>query len=238
MSLIVFFILTLYVVGSMFVDSIVGQVHAQVRYVLIFWQSIFFSGKANQSIIKKENSHRLSPGNQDIYPQIKLQTIQQIWLVKIALYHKPFSNWKIFRTSYQKYSTTLAISFRFNYKCFRLSVFKLSLEFIFVIGQVESDGEKVVLVRKQLFHSIQMFTKVIFARNVVHSWKMIYFLVLFHFGKLFRNYSSITPHYIPVFAFFTSGQSPVISIFKNFLNHFILSTCDVGLNFSTIFICP
>ena len=74
-DVVLFFILVLNEAISFFVDSIVCQMHAKIVQVASHWTVVLLCREPGQAFFVDEAAQWVDSGDQNIYPQIKLETI-------------------------------------------------------------------------------------------------------------------------------------------------------------------
>ena len=85
------FILVLNKPISVFVDSIVGQMHAKIVEVGTHWTMILFSCKSCKSFFVDETSEWWDSSYKNIDPKVKFEAINQIRFVQISLSYIVFT---------------------------------------------------------------------------------------------------------------------------------------------------
>ena len=115
-------------VFTLFIDSVVGQVHAQVAQVAPNWRHVLLSGKPRQTLLENKHSQRGNSSNQDVNPQVKLQVVNQVRLVHVSLGDIVLTRLHPVEVSRQENSFALTTGFWFDYECLGFSIVKLLLE--------------------------------------------------------------------------------------------------------------
>lgn len=65
----------------------------------------------------------------------------------------------------------------------------------------ESSGEKIILGRVLILHSVEVLGEIVLSVEGVHSWEVINLLMTHHLGQKLSVDGIIIPFYIPVFVF-------------------------------------
>lgn len=154
--IILFCIHVLLICFSLFIDSIVCQMHTKIIEVAAHRTFVLFRSKASQPFLINETSKRWHTRHQHIYSQIKLQSINEQRLVQILLRHIMFSLYQPIIMSCEKYSVALAVIFWFYYESF----WPLSVELLFETFGIrwKNPGlwEEIILVWKCFEHHVEV----------------------------------------------------------------------------------
>jgi hypothetical protein len=187
---------------TLLLDCIVCQMHEQVIDVLWIraWGFISLSCKSSQAFLIDKDSERFYTIDQSVHSQIKLETIDEVWIIKVGLRNILISLFElnIFKLSHQEDTATLTQMDWLHNKDLVLALFtlvgpsstlrngKLIPKFVHFPWQDPRLGKKAVLLFKNLLHPHQVSAEVILPRELIHPWKMIYSLICLQLGKLIR----------------------------------------------------
>ena len=153
------YILILDEVAGFFVDRVISQVHAQVVHIWRCRALILYSSETSKTILVNIDTQRWNPIHKDIYTKIKLETIDQVWLMHVPLYDHVledtiarcmdcFFRRKLFWIAREKNTLSLAACLRFHNKSsISLSV-NLCQELFKIRRKVVSLRKKVVIFGK------------------------------------------------------------------------------------------
>lgn len=67
------------------VDSVVGEMHHYISAIALIWRLVFVSCKAGQSLFVYVHPKRVDAPQENIYPEIELQAVDQIWFLYVLL---------------------------------------------------------------------------------------------------------------------------------------------------------
>ena len=147
---------------TIFVDSVVGQVHEKVVNVTLFGFYVRFGCKSGKTVFEKENTERIHPIKKNVYSKVKFQIIYQERIVEVSLSNVVFRRINIIRIPCQKNALSLTRSFRLNYKSYILHLSwwclrkswpcKLRFEFIVLYRQNIGYWEEIIKFGEQLPH--------------------------------------------------------------------------------------
>ena len=73
--------LVLDVVACRLIDGVVSEVHVEIAEVVLIWRPILASGQAAQPFFVEQNAQRVNSAQQNVDSQVKLQLVDQKWLV-------------------------------------------------------------------------------------------------------------------------------------------------------------
>ena len=135
-----------------FVDGVICEVHAEVIQVAPCWTVVLFGSKTCEALLVDEAPQRVHARQQDIDPQIKLQTVDEVCLVKVALRNVVFTLYDPVTVSRQKYSFTLSHVLRLNDERLRALVVELFLEALGVCREDPSFRKEFIQLRHGLLH--------------------------------------------------------------------------------------
>ena len=66
---------------SFLVDGVVCQVYAKVVQIASHWTMVLLSCKPGQALFVHEASLRIDSSDQDVYSEIKFETIDEVWFM-------------------------------------------------------------------------------------------------------------------------------------------------------------
>ena len=181
---------------AFFVDGVVGQVHANVFHVLLVGHHVLFCCETSQPVPKDVDPQRIHTSNQHVYPQIELQTVDQVRPTQIPLNYAVLSRIYILKLSCQKYAFSLRQRLRFDDVGSGLAfgfVVVVGFELLIVSREVPGEGKEVEVFWTFLSHSHKVFSQQVFSGEGVHAWEVVYFLVVFHFHEYFGSDLPVSP---------------------------------------------
>ena len=71
---------------AVLVEGVVGQVHRRLRQVALVRGCVFSGGEPRDALVVKVDSQRVRRGHQGVYPQVKLEPVQQERVVHVPLH--------------------------------------------------------------------------------------------------------------------------------------------------------
>lgn len=101
----------------------------------------------------------------------------------------------------EKNASTLATGFRFDDEGLRLAclaIVVIPLKFSVVVGEHPGIGEELEFLRKSISEAHQALTKIVLAGEDIHTWKVVYSLVLVHLVEGFLLHVAIRPAQVEV----------------------------------------
>ena len=191
-----------------FVDGVVCEVHVEVVEVGGVGGAVFAGGEAAEAFFVKEDSHRINPNKQNIYPQVKLQIIDQLQLMHISLNDRRLLQTKVFQIPRQKDPPTLSSRLRLRNKRFAtpplLRVFptngpgKLRPKISIFCRQEPCLGEELVVFGEELLHAHKIPGQVILTGQGVHARKVVNSLIGFHPVQFLALDAPVCPEDVPL----------------------------------------
>ena len=173
--------------------------HIKVLKIIFLGILIGNSAEPRQPLLKKINSKRINRKHQNIKSQVKLESIYQQWLRYILLDHHLILLFDVVRGVNKEDASALARSFRLYNKYLFWFVLKTLFKFAPVSRNEKRSWKKVIFLREFLSHLLQVSGQVILPTQLIHSWKVISFLIRFHPGNTIGTNSVISPENIPIF---------------------------------------
>jgi len=123
-------------------------------------------------------------------------------------------------------SLPLRESFRLDNEVRAGIVLLEGLEIFKLVGKQPGLGEKFVVRIELLLHLVEVPGQIIFSRNLVHSWEVIYFLKWLHLFPLLQTGSYVGPDDVPFdicVPGIAAAQLPAEHLLSDFLNDVVLS---------------
>lgn len=198
------------------VNGIISEMNVKILQITRIGQLIFFSRKANQSLVIEINSQGVARSHQHVDSHIEFQTLIEQRISDVLLNHTPFFFLKISRILSQINASALTSGLRFNDKRLYqtpLPRFNVIVPyFTVIIGVQEGTGIEIIVLREVLLHGWKSSSEVIFAGDDAHVGEMIDFLLIGHLLENFVGDSSVAPLYIPVFGLGKVFEFPVESV--------------------------
>jgi hypothetical protein len=154
--------------------------HTYVLHIFTGRSLVGFSRKSTQPFLVEINSQRIDAADQHINSEIELESVDKIWFVHISLNYAVRRGTDILKFSCQEYSFSLRHALRFDDEgssfslCFSIEVL---FELVVLDGQHPSQREEIVLLWEFLSHAPEGPSQEIFPSKVIHSWKMVDFLM-------------------------------------------------------------
>jgi hypothetical protein len=71
----------------LFVDGVVGQMHADVLHVVFVWGDVGFSGEAAEAFAEDEHAEGIDSSKQNIDSEIEFQALDEIGFAQISLHN-------------------------------------------------------------------------------------------------------------------------------------------------------
>ena len=141
---------------GLLVDGIVGQVHAELIQVGAIWSLILLCGKPCQALLVNIASKGRDACNQNIKPQIKLESIDQKWPMHILLGHVVLTLLYPFIIPRQENSIPLTVILRFDNKSFGPLAIKLIFKTFRICREHPSLWKEIELIRHSFLHHIEV----------------------------------------------------------------------------------
>ena len=91
--------LVLDVVARHLVDRVVRQVHVEVVEIVLVGRSILASGQSAKALLVEQDPERVDTAEQNVDPQVKLQLVDQEWLMQVALHNIVFIGIEVFQVA-------------------------------------------------------------------------------------------------------------------------------------------
>lgn len=138
------------------VNGIISEMNVKILQITRIGQLIFFSRKANQSLVIEINSQGVARSHQHVDSHIEFQTLIEQRISDVLLNHTPFLFFKISRILSQINASALTSGLRFNNKRFYqtpLPRFNVIVPyFTVIVGVQEGTGIEVIVLREVLLH--------------------------------------------------------------------------------------
>lgn len=205
-----------FIVGVRFIDRVVREMDVKVVKVLGIRQLVFFGGKANEPLVVEIDPQRVAGSDQDVYPQIKLQSLVEQGIRYVFLDHTSFLPFKVRGVLRNVDAPALAAGLRFDDKSFDESPFPrlyiVVSDFSVVVRVEECSGEEVEFFGKLLFHFGKCDCQRIFPGDDGHIGEVIDSLLVVHFLEYFVGDACIIPFDIPIFGFCEVFDLPAESL--------------------------
>mmetsp|Transcript_33557 Transcript_33557/g.40547 ORF Transcript_33557/g.40547 Transcript_33557/m.40547 type:complete len:231 (-) Transcript_33557:480-1172(-) len=142
----------------MFVQRVVCQVHTYLFQVIFCWRAILFRAETSEAFFVDEYTERITGYDQHVYSQVKLHSVNQIWLGKISLRHDILT--RVLTESFecslsilrQAYSLPLATTIRLQDERLLFLRLELRQKLWQLYWQVEALRHKLEVVWKKLGH--------------------------------------------------------------------------------------
>ena len=106
---------------AVFVYCVICQMHKHIVQVLRTWCLVLISGKSSKSLFKHKYSQWINSCDQDINPQIKLKSINQIGFMQIPL-HYTFIIFEFIDIPCEIDASALTACFWFDYESLSFSL--------------------------------------------------------------------------------------------------------------------
>mmetsp|Transcript_15957 Transcript_15957/g.29216 ORF Transcript_15957/g.29216 Transcript_15957/m.29216 type:complete len:202 (-) Transcript_15957:307-912(-) len=145
-----------YEVGVVFVDSIVGEVHAHIPQVSSTRDLVLLSSEPRKAFSMNVNSKRVAASDKHIDPHVELEVVDEERLVKVALSYESLRAVNVIEAACQKDPSSLARSFRLDYESFVFDLAELPCEVYPLAWEQPSLRVEVVVLREQLPHSVKV----------------------------------------------------------------------------------
>ena len=131
---VVIHVVVLHEVARGLVDRVIGQVHEQIIQVCLRWACILLSGKASESLLEHEDSEWVNSIDQHVDSEVKLQVVDQVGLVHVALGHKLIARLQVDVLVPPRQVNTFALAHvhGLDDECLCLLLVKLVLEVVLV----------------------------------------------------------------------------------------------------------
>ena len=204
-QVVLFAALVLNVVARRLVDRIVRQVHVEVVEVVLIGGTVLTSRQATEPLIVEKNSKRVHAREEHVNAQIKLELVDQEWLVEIPLHHVVLIRIEVLEVARQEDATALCSRFWLRYESLAANlpsllslIAELLLKFAKFCWQEPGLREKLVVLWVQLLHALQVASQMVFARKCVHTRKVIDTLIWFHSVQFVNLDAAVGPENVPL----------------------------------------
>lgn len=115
-TIVLFDALILHVRTRSLINCIIGQMHVEIVQIFLVWALILCCCQPTQAFFVEKHSERIYAAQKHVNPQIKLEFVNQEWLVKVSLNDIVLVRIEIVNISCQKDSSTLSCRFWLRYK--------------------------------------------------------------------------------------------------------------------------
>ena len=95
------------------VDGVIGKVHKQVSEIVLRWRTVLIGGQAAEAFVVKVYSEGINTAKQHVNTEIKLESVDQKWLMQVPLNDIMFCHLKIFEKTSKEDAFPLARGLRF-----------------------------------------------------------------------------------------------------------------------------
>ena len=147
-----FWVLVEHKVRVVLVHRVVRQMHANIVQIPSARRRVFLSSEPRQTLSVNVNSHRITPCNQHVNPQVKFKSLYQKRLVQIPLHNAAISRLDVLQISCKEYPPALTTGFGLYNKGFGLPLHEL----VFKVDKFgwEEPGlrKKFIVIRKLSSH--------------------------------------------------------------------------------------
>lgn len=161
-----------YKVGVVLIDSIVGEVHADILHVLLRGNYIGFGCETSEPFVVEINSQRVDTSQQHIDSKVKLQPLDEVGFMEVALHYIMFAWQYILDTAGEEDPFPLRQRFRLHNisPAFTLGLaLEVEPKLAVFTRQHPSQREEVVLLWKLLFHLHQALPQEVLSREYIHA---------------------------------------------------------------------
>jgi hypothetical protein len=115
------FILILLIIAGLTVDGIIRQMHVNVFQIAALGGLIGLGGESRHALIEEVHLHWVDTVEQNVYSQVKLQAINQVWRINVVLSHHVVVGIDVLPGSRQKDSLALRFALGLDDEDLRLS---------------------------------------------------------------------------------------------------------------------
>lgn len=165
---------------AVFVNRIVCQVHMQISQVAALGRNVFRGGKPCQSFFVDKDPQGSHTRDQHVNPQVELQAINQVRLVKIALRNVVLMRLKPLIRAGEEDASALTTVLWLNDKCLGLSFVELLFEALCIAWKQPCLRKELEVCPEVLLHAEQVLGQQILAGHSCHSRKVIGTLICSH----------------------------------------------------------
>lgn len=180
------------------VDGVVGQVHLQVAEVSAQRALVELGGKPGEALFVDEAPEWPHASHQKVYPQVKLQAIDQQWLVQVLLRHIVLALDQPVVVSGQEDALALAVVLWLDDERLRLPTVELLFEAFRVVRQHPCLREEGELFWQESLQLCQISCKKVLSRELLDTRHVVGPLVWFHLVEQRRLDVPVDPPHVPV----------------------------------------
>ena len=101
-------------VRGVFVDRVVGQVHADVLHVVAGREDVGLGGETRKALFEDVDAERVDGGNEDVKPQVEFQVVDEVRFAHVPLDHIVLPRLQILQPPRQEYPLPLRHRLRFH----------------------------------------------------------------------------------------------------------------------------
>lgn len=182
-DIVVVLVLVLLIQNVVLVDGHVGQVHAEVVYVLLMWLLVRNGRETSEAILVDVDAWWIHADHRGIHSQIVLEAVDKVWLVDVALDNHALIRLNHRSVTRQKDASSLALVRRLHDECSLILVLLLAhvLSEVFeVVWHHVRLREEVILCWHEALHHVESATQHVFLCDDEHAGEVIDALVKLH----------------------------------------------------------